>query len=308
MSAQLVSPTSPASGAPAVPDAAGKSVVAVFLELVKARLTGLVLLTAGIGFAVGARGHFDLLRLFHMLAGTGLLACGASALNQFLERDLDALMWRTQDRPLPSGRVTPNFALVFGGACALAGLVWLTWFTTLAAGALGATTLILYLFLYTPLKRVSTLNTVVGAVPGAMPPLIGWAAATGELSVGGWSLFALQFFWQIPHFMAIAWLYREDYARAGLKMLPVVEPSGERTGLQSISHSLGLLAVSLSPVVLGLAGAAYLGVALVCGLAMLVLAIRFARRLDRTAARWLFLGSVTYLPVVLALLAFDAPR
>jgi protoheme IX farnesyltransferase len=171
--------------------------------------------------------------------------------------------------------VTPGFALAFGGASAL-GTAWLTFLTTLEAGALGAITLVLYLFLYTPLKRVSTLNTVIGAVPGAMPPLIGWAAATGDLSVAGWSLFALQFFWQIPHFMAIAWLYRDDYARAGLKMLPVVEPSGERTGVQSISHSLGLLAASLSPVVLGLAGAACLAVALTLGLAMLVLAVRFA--------------------------------
>ena len=187
-------------------------------------------------------------------------------------------------------------------------MAWLTFLTTIEAGAAGAATLALYLFVYTPLKRVSTFNTIVGAVPGAMPPLIGWAAATGGFAAGGWSLFALQFFWQIPHFMAIAWLYREDYARAGLKMLPVVEPGGERTGLQSISHSLGLLAVSLSPVVLGLAGAAYLAVALVLGVVMLVLAVRFARRLDQSAARWLFLASVTYLPVVLALLAFDAPR
>jgi len=288
--------------------AATKSVVTVLMELVKVRLTGLVLVTTGIGFVVGARGRFDLLQLLHTLAGTGLLACGASALNQYLERDLDALMLRTQDRPLPSGRITPDFALAFGGACSLVGIIWLTLLTTLEAGAIGALTLVLYLFLYTPLKRVSTLNTIVGAVPGALPPLIGWAAATGQLSAGGWSLFALQFFWQIPHFMAIAWLYRDDYARAGLKMLPVVEPSGERTGLQSISHSLGLLAVSLSPVVLGLAGLAYLGVALVLGLAMLGLAVRFARRLDRTAARWLFLASVTYLPLVLALLALDAPR
>ncbi len=289
------------------PSAAEKSRLTVLMELVKVRLTGLVLVTTAVGFAVGARGHVDLVLLLHALVGTGLLASGASALNQFLERDLDALMHRTQDRPLPSGRVTPNFSLAFGGVCSLAGLVWLVLATSLAAAALGAVTLVLYVFIYTPLKRVSTLNTVVGAVPGAMPPLIGWAAATDGLAMGGWSLFALQFFWQIPHFMAIAWLYREDYARAGLKMLPVVEPSGLRTGLQSISHSVGLLAVSLSPVALGLAGAAYLVVALVLGVAMLVLAIRFARRLDRLTARWLFLASVTYLPLVLALLAFDAP-
>ncbi|MBE7499594.1 MAG: protoheme IX farnesyltransferase [Verrucomicrobiales bacterium] len=286
---------------------AEKSVWMVFTELVKARLTTLVLLTAAAGYAVGSRGHFEGWRLLHVLVGTGLLAGGAAALNQYLERDLDKLMSRTQDRPLPSGRITPRFALVFGGVGALAGMAWLWGFTTPTASALGAATLALYVLVYTPLKRVSTLNTVVGAVPGAMPPLIGWAAATDGLAAGGWSLFALQFFWQIPHFMAIAWLYREDYARAGLRMLPVVEPDGQRTGLSSVGHSLGLLTVSLSPVVFGLAGAVYLAGALVLGGAMVVLAVRFARRLDAPSARWLFLASVIYLPLVLGLLTFDAP-
>jgi protoheme IX farnesyltransferase len=287
--------------------AAGKSAWVVFTELVKARLTTLVLLTAAAGYAIGSRGHFEGWQLFHVLVGTGLLAGGAAALNQYLERDLDALMSRTQDRPLPSGRVTPTFALVFGAVGAVGGMAWLWGFTTLTASALGAVTLALYLLVYTPLKRVSTLNTVVGAVPGAMPPLIGWAAATDGLAAGGWSLFALQFFWQIPHFMAIAWLYREDYARAGLRMLPVVEPDGQGTGLHSVGHSLGLLIVSLSPVVLGLAGVAYLGGALLMGGTMVVLAVRFARRLDQSSARWLFLASVIYLPLVLGLLTFDAP-
>jgi protoheme IX farnesyltransferase len=161
---------------------------------------------------------------------------------------------------------------------------------------------------YTPLKRVSTLNTIVGAVPGALPPLIGWAAASGGASAGGWALFALQFFWQVPHFLAIAWLYREDYARAGLKMLPVVDPAGERTGLQSIGHTLGLLTASLSPVALGLAGPAYLLGALALGGAMLGLAVRFARRLDRGAARGLFLASIVYLPAVLGLMVLDRVR
>lgn len=299
-------PLAPMPTADASP--AAKSALTVLMELVKARLTGLVLFTTAIGFVAGSRGGLDGWLLFHTLWGTALLAGGAAALNQFLERDLDALMHRTQDRPLPSGRVSPNAALGFGGGCGLVGLAWLTLFTTLEAAAAGGLTLVLYLFAYTPLKRLSTFNTIVGAVPGALPPLIGWAAATGGFGAGGWALFALQFFWQVPHFMAIAWLYREDYARAGLKMLPVVEPGGERTGLQSISHSLGLLAVSLSPVVLGLAGAAYLVVALILGTAMLILAVRFARRLDQSTARWLFLASVTYLPIVLALLAFDAPR
>lgn len=287
---------------------AEKSSPAVWADLVKARLTSLVLLTTAVGFYMGSPGPVDVARWLHTLVGTGLLAAGAAALNQFLERDLDALMRRTQDRPLPSGRITPGTALVFGGVISMLGLAWLALQTTLAAAALGALTLALYLGVYTPLKRVSTLNTVVGAVPGALPPLIGWAAATGEVSAGGWALFALQFFWQIPHFLAIAWLYRDDYARAGLKMLPVLDLEGERTGLQSIGHALGLLTVSLSPFVLGLAGAAYLAGAFALGVVLLGLAVRFARRLELAHARWLFLASVIYLPAVLGLMVLDRVR
>jgi protoheme IX farnesyltransferase len=275
---------------------AEKAFPAVLAELVKARLSGLVVLTTAAGFYLGSPGPVDWGRAAHTLVGTGLLAAGAAALNQYLERDTDALMERTRERPLPAGRVSPAAALVFGGVCALLGLAWLVWWTPLVAAALGALTLALYLGLYTPLKRVSTLNTIVGAVPGALPPLIGWA------------LFALQFFWQVPHFLAIAWLYREDYARAGLKMLPVVDPAGERTGLQSIGHTLGLLTASLSPVALGLAGPAYLLGALALGGAMLGLAVRFARRLDRGAARGLFLASIVYLPAVLGLMVLDRVR
>ncbi len=287
---------------------AGKSTAAAWADLVKARLTSLVLLTTAVGFYMGSPGPVDGVRWLHTLVGTGLLAAGAAALNQFLERDLDALMLRTQDRPLPSGRITPATALVFGGVSSVLGLAWLALLTTLPAAALGALTLALYLCVYTPLKRVSTLNTIVGAVPGALPPLIGWAAATGGVSAGGWALFALQFFWQIPHFMAIAWLYRDDYARAGLQMLPVVDPEGERTGLQSIGHALGLLTVSLSPFVLGLAGAAYLAGAFALGVVLLGLAVWFARRLELAHARWLFLASVIYLPAVLGLMVLDRVR
>ncbi len=298
----------PTAATLATADHASKSTLAVLSELTKARLSLLVVVTTAVGYCLGSPGRIDLAAFLHAVLGTGLLAAGASALNQFLERDLDALMLRTQDRPLPSGRLTPTFVLVFGSLCSVIGLVWLTFLGNLAAAALGALTLGLYVFVYTPLKRVSTLNTIVGAVPGAMPPLIGWAAATGGLSAGGWSLFALQFFWQIPHFMAIAWLYRDDYARAGFQMLPVVDPTGERTGLQSIGHSLGLLTVSLSPFVLGVAGAAYLAGAVVLGTLMLALAIRFARRLERSPARWLFLASVVYLPAVLGLMVLDRFR
>jgi protoheme IX farnesyltransferase len=284
---------------------AEKSAPAVLAELVKARLSGLVVLTTAAGFYLGSTGPVDWGRGMHTLLGTGLLAAGAAALNQYLERDLDARMDRTRGRPLPAGRVTPAAALLFGAGCAVLGLAWLAWWTPLVAAALGALTLALYLGVYTPLKRLSTLNTVVGAVPGAMPPLIGWAAASGGTDPGGWALFALQFFWQVPHFLAIAWLYRDDYARAGFKMLPVVDPDGERTGLQSIGHSLGLLTASLSPFVLGVAGPAALAGAFLLGTAMLVLAVRFARRLDRGSARGLFLASVLYLPAVFGLMVLD---
>jgi protoheme IX farnesyltransferase len=282
-----------------------KSTASVLAELVKSRLTTLVLLTTAAGYQAGTSGRLDWGGFLHTLAGTGLLAAGSAALNQYLERDLDALMVRTRERPLPSGRITPTQALVAGGAAILLGLGWLTLFSTLSAAALGAATVGLYLLVYTPLKRVSTVNTIVGAVPGALPPLIGWAGATDTISAPGIALFALQFFWQIPHFMAIAWLYREDYGRAGLKMLPVVDPDGERTGLQSIGHSLGLLTASVGIVALGLGDVLYLAGALALGLAMLAFAIRFARRLDDTSARWLFLASVIYLPVVLGLLVLD---
>ncbi len=285
--------------------AADKSVAAVWAELVKARLTALVLLTTGVGFWLGRPGEGISWLAAHTLWGTGLLAAGAAALNQYLERELDARMLRTRDRPLPSGRVAPATALVFGAACAGLGLAWLTLLANLTAAALGALTFALYLGVYTPLKRVSTLNTVVGAVPGALPPLIGWAAATDTLAGAGLTLFALQFFWQIPHFLAIAWLYREDYARAGYQMLPVVDPHGERTGLQSVGHALGLLMVSLSPYVLGVAGTVYLAGAVVLGGVLLAMAIGFARRLTPGSARGLFLASILYLPAVLGLLVIN---
>ena len=285
-----------------------KSRVAVFADLTKARLTCLVMLTTLVGFYAGSPGAVESWLLVHTLLGTALLASGAAALNQFLERNLDALMSRTQDRPLPSGRLQPNTVLLCGGAAAAAGLIELALMVNLLTALLGAICLTLYLFIYTPLKRLTTLNTVVGAIPGALPPLMGWTAAQGEINMGGWSLFAMQFFWQLPHFMAIAWLYREDYARAGFKMLPVVDPDGRSTGFQAASHSLGLLAVSLTPFVFGVAGVLYLIGALALGLGFLGLTIRFARRLTRADARWVFLGSIIYLPLVLGLLVWDKVR
>src|SRR5205809_3029370 len=202
---------------------ADKSRVAVFCELIKARLTFLVLLTTLVGFYVGFRGAMDYPLLLHTLLGTGLLASGAAALNQFLERQHDARMQRTEDRPLPSGRLPPDTALMFGGVSSAAGLIDLALAVNLETSVLGAITLCSYLFIYTPLKRVTTLNTAIGAVPGALPPLMGWTAARNEFTGGGWALFAILAFWQIPHFFAIAWMYREEYAKAGFVMLPNVE-------------------------------------------------------------------------------------
>ena len=282
-----------------------KSWLAVFSDLVKARLTLLVLLTTLVGFYMGYPGPLDLLLLLHTMLGTALVAAGASALNQLLEREHDAKMERTEDRPLPSGRLQPATVLLFGGISAGLGLLYLSLAVNPLTSLLGAATLGSYLFIYTPLKRVTTLNTVVGAIPGALPPLMGWAAARGEISSGGWALFAILFFWQLPHFLAIAWIYREQYERAGFVMLPVVDPSGERTGRQAVSHTLGLLPFSLCPFVFHLAGPTYLAGALVLGAAYLWFAIQFSRQLSLTAARRLFFMSITYLPLLLGLMVLD---
>jgi protoheme IX farnesyltransferase len=287
------------------PSAAEKPMVSVLCDLVKARLTFLVLLTTLVGFYLGTRGAVDYWLLVHSLLGTTLLACGAAALNQLWEREHDALMRRTADRPLPSGRMQPETVLIFGGACAVAGLLYLAFAVNLITSLLGAVTLASYVFIYTPLKRVTWLNTAVGAVPGALPPLMGWTAARNEIAGEGWSLFVILFFWQIPHFLAIAWMYRDEYARAGFVMLPAVDPDGLRTGSQAVSHTLGLLTVSLAPFVFGLVGAVYLAGALVLGLVFLFAAIQFSRQLSRPRARQLFFVSILYLPLLLGLMVFD---
>ena len=282
-----------------------KSTLAVFSDLIKARLTTLVLLTTLVGFYVGMRGPVDWLLLAHTMIGTALLASGASALNQLLERDYDAKMRRTEDRPLPSGRMQPGTVLILGGVSSGLGLIYLALTVNFLTSVLGVVTLASYLFVYTPLKRVTTLNTIVGAVPGALPPLMGWTAARGELSSAGWSLFAILFFWQLPHFLAIAWIYRDDYAKAGFRMLPSVDPHGERTGHQAVSHTLGLLPISLAPFVFHLAGPFYLAGALVLGLVYLWFAVQFSRGMGIPRARQLFFVSILYLPLLLGLLVFD---
>ena len=284
---------------------ADKSRMAVFGELIKARLTFLVLLTTLVGFYVGFRGPMDYLLMLHTLLGTGLVASGAAALNQFLERQHDARMRRTEDRPLPSGRLPPDTALMFGGLSSAAGLIDLALAVNLETSVLGAITLCSYLFIYTPLKRVTTLNTAIGAVPGALPPLMGWTAARGEINLEGWSLFAILFFWQLPHFLAIAWMYRDDYAKAGFAMLPVFDTDGQRTAGQTVSHTLGLLPISLCPFLLKLAGVVYLAGALVLGLAFLWQAVQFSRELSAQRARQLFYASILYLPLLLGLMVLD---
>ena len=282
-----------------------KARASVLPELFKARLTMLVLLTTLVGFYLAHRGPMNWLLLCHTLLGTGLLACGAAALNQYLERDFDALMERTAGRPLPAGLIQPQTVVVLGGVVSVAGLLWLAFGANLLTAVLGAVTLISYLFIYTPLKRKTELNTIIGAVPGALPPLMGWTAARGDLSIEGWALFAILFFWQLPHFLAIAWMYREDYARGGFVMLPLVDHDGARTGRSAVSHTLGLLPVSLSPFIFQVSGLLYLFGALALGATFLWFAIRFARELDRLSARRLFFASILYLPLLMGLMVFD---
>jgi protoheme IX farnesyltransferase len=282
-----------------------KSSLAVFCELIKARLTFLVLLTTLVGFYVGTHGSMDWWLMAHALAGTTFLACGAAALNQLWEREHDAKMPRTESRPLPSKRLSPGAVLVFGGACSVVGLIQLALAVNLLTALLGAVTLASYLFVYTPLKRVTWLNTAIGAIPGALPPLMGWTAARNELTADGLALFAILFFWQIPHFLAIAWLYREEYEKAGFVMLPSIDSDGSRTGRQAVSHTLGLLMVSLLPFALRLAGPVYLLGALVLGLLFLGFAILFSLQLTRARARQLFFASILYLPLLLSVMVID---
>jgi len=282
-----------------------KSWLAIYADLFKARLTILVLLTTAVGFYLGFRGPVDYLLLLHTLLGTGLVASGASALNQLFEREYDARMRRTQDRPLPSGRLQPQTVLIVGSACAVVGLIYLMQAVNLTTSLLGAVCLGSYLFVYTPLKRVTWLNTVVGAVPGALPPLMGWTAARGELGGAGWALFAIQVCWQLPHFMAIAWIYRDEYARAGFRMLPVVDAQGGRTARQALGFTLALVPVSLCPFLFHVTGVVCLLGALVCGLLFLWCAFRFFRHVTLPRARQLFYASLLYLPLLQALMVLD---
>ncbi len=282
-----------------------KSSAAAFSELLKPRLTLLVLLTTLVGFYIGWRGPMNYSLMLQTILGTALVAGGAAALNQLLEREHDAKMRRTAGRPLPSGRLQPNTVLIYGAFCSAVGLVWLALAVNLLTSLLGAVTLVCYLFIYTPLKRVTWLNTAIGAVPGALPPLMGWTAARNDLSAEGWVLFAILCFWQLPHFLAIAWIYRDEYAKAGFVMLPVVDTEGFRTGRQAVSHTLGLLPISLCPFLFHLTGPVYVVGALGLGLVYLWCAVQFSRKLTLPSARRLFYASIIYLPLLLILMVLD---
>ncbi|MEO8503059.1 MAG: heme o synthase [Acidobacteriota bacterium] len=276
-----------------------------FLELAKPRITLLVVLTTAVGFAVASSGPFPLLRFLHTLVGTALVAGGASALNQVWERDLDARMRRTERRPLPSGRLSVDLGLLFGVGLAIVGMAELAVFVNLLTALLGGLTLAGYVFLYTPLKQVTSLSTVIGAVPGAVPPMMGWTAVRDSIGPEAWILFGILFLWQMPHFLAIAWMFREDYARGGYPMLPVIDPSGVSTARQAVLYCAALLPVSLLPSVFGFAGPIYFGAALVLGVVLLGYCWEFSRSLTHTSARKLMMASVLYLPAVLLLLVVD---
>jgi protoheme IX farnesyltransferase len=278
------------------------SVVADLAELVKARLTLLVLLTTAVGFYLGSESPIDYRALFHVVFGTAAAAAGAAALNQWWERRADALMRRTKMRPIPAGRMRPLQALALGAVLSIFGVGYLALVCNLLSAALAAITIAIYIFAYTPLKRASTANTAVGAIPGAIPPMIGWAAARGSIGAGAWSLFAIVFLWQLPHFFAIAWMYREDYSRAGFRMISSDDSSGERSASQSVFFCILLLVIAGLPAFLGIVNSAYLAIELLLGGLFIAAAMRFLRMRTTSAARSLFIASIVYLPLLLGAL------
>jgi protoheme IX farnesyltransferase len=276
-----------------------------FVELGKPRVVLMVLVTTLVGFYLGSRGMPEYLPLLPTLIGTALAAAGTLALNQYLERDLDAKMQRTRSRPLPDGRLQPAEALLFGVVLTVSGLTYLSVAVNLLSGLVTACITASYLFIYTPLKCKTPLCSLVGAVPGALPPVTGWVAARNGFGVEAWILFGILFLWQLPHSLAIARLYRDDYARAGFRLLPVVEPDAKSTGRQILSSCLALLVVGLLPTLVGLAGPVYFVAALMVGLTFLAYGVAFAVSRTAPAARQLLLASLVYLPVMLIVMALD---
>jgi protoheme IX farnesyltransferase len=276
-----------------------------YYELTKPRMNFLVVITTAVGYYMAARYTFEWPRLIHTLIGTLLTASSASVLNQYIERDFDRLMPRTADRPLPAGRLAPAEALCFGIPMGIVGVIYLALAVNPLTAALGAFTLLSYIFLYTPLKRYTSLNTVVGAIPGAIPPVMGFTAVHNALSPQALALFGILFLWQMPHFLAIAILYRDDYAKGGFKMLPVIDRDLSLTGFQIVLYSIALIPATLMPAALGMAGQAYFTLAVLLGLAFLTFGISAAASKTRADARKLFLASILYLPVLLGALMID---
>jgi len=280
-----------------------------YIELTKPRITWLILMSTGVGYFFGLdrSAPFNWTLLIHTLVGTALIASGTAALNQWWERESDALMRRTASRPLPMGLMKAKRALWFGIGLSLAGAAELALGANVLASLLGVTTLAAYLFVYTPMKSRTHLSTVVGALPGAMPPLMGYAAASGVLNREAWTLFFILFIWQFPHFLAIAWMYRDDYARAGIRMLPVVEPDGQSTSRQIILYATTLIPISLLPVVFGMSGRIYLVGAVLLGFWFLYTGVRVAFDRTNVRARHVLLASVIYLPMIYGLMVLDRP-
>ena len=276
-----------------------------FVALAKPRLNMLVVASTLAGYAMADGDPLGIVRVCGLLLGTGLVAGGASAFNQVLERDLDARMRRTRLRPMADQRLQPIEGAMYATVIAMTGLLMIAATANLLAAGVALATLVIYTTLYTPLKRRTSFSTVIGAIPGALPPIIGWAAADNALPTPAWTLFAIMFLWQLPHFLAIAWMYRDDYARAGYPMLPVLEPDGRSTGRQSVVYAAALVPVSLAPMLLGITGKLYFAGALALGLAFLWLTVRFALTRSTRDARRVFFGSITYLPLLWILMIAD---
>ena len=275
-----------------------------FVELIKPRLVVMILITTAAGFYLGAQ-TLDWLRCLHTLIGAGLTAAGVLGLNQYLERDVDAQMKRTQERPLPDGRMNPLEALLVGAVLTGGGMLYLTFIVNVLSGFVISLIVVSYLFLYTPLKRKTSLCTLIGAVPGALPPVVGWVAARGSLTGEAWVLFTILFLWQLPHSLAIAYIYREDYAKAGFRLLPVIHPDGASTCRQIVINCVALLGIGLLPALYNIAGSIYFFTALLAGAGFLAVGIYLARARSVKAARYLLYASLLYLPLVFITMALD---
>jgi len=300
----IQAPSHPADTRPSAPPSA-RRLLGSYLELAKARLAALVVLTAVVGYVLAARGSFEPVVLLWTVLGTTLTAFGANILNQWLEADRDRRMERTRNRPLPAGEVSRATALAWGIISAAIGLVVLALGTNRLTAGLSLFVILLYVLVYTPLKTRTPLNTAVGAVCGAIPPMMGWTAATGELELGAWILGGILFIWQVPHFLALAWMYREDYARGGFRMMPASDPDGSATGRAAFIHAIALLPLTGALAAAGVTGMTYLVLSQIVGLAFAALGLTFARRRVPVTARRLFLASIIYLPIVLGLMVVD---